>query len=79
VSYLFPKVVGVGKLQPYARNVNNNPSDAGSSDSIELGMNYIVYGNIHKWNLNYVSGDTNASGFAGRDLDTLTLGVQLQF
>ena len=79
VSYLFPKVVGVGKLQPYARYVNNRPSDAGSSDSIELGMNYIISGNNHKWNLNYVSGDANASGFAGRDLDTLTLGVQLQF
>jgi hypothetical protein len=30
-------------------------------------------------NLNFVSGDANASGYAGEDTDTLTLGLMLQF
>jgi hypothetical protein len=79
IAYLFPKVVGWGKFQPYARYVNNSPSDARSSDSIEMGLNYIIDGQDTKFNLNYVQGDANASGFASRNVGRVTFGLQLQF
>ena len=79
MAYLFPKVIGWGKLQPYMRYVNNNPSDSRSSDSIEMGLNYIIDGQNTKFNLNYVQGDANFSGFVSRDLSRVTFGLQLQF
>lgn len=79
VSYLYPKVIGVGKFQPYFRYVENNPTNATSSDSFEVGSNYIIKGHMAKLNLSYVSGDTNASGYAGRDVDKITFGIQLQY
>lgn len=79
VAYLFPKVIAWGKFQPYARYVENSPSDARSSDSFELGLNYVIDGQNTKLNFNYVQGDANASGFAGRDVGRATLGLQLQF
>ena len=79
MAYLFPKVIAWGKFQPYARYVENSPSDARSSDSIELGLNYVIDGQNTKVNFNYVQGDANASGFAGRDVGRATFGLQLQF
>ena len=79
VAYLFPKVIGWGKFQPYFRYVENNPSDAKTSDSIEIGTNYVISGNNAKLNFNYISGDNNASGYAGSDVDLFTFGVQLQY
>ena len=79
VSYLIPKVIGFGKFQPYFRYVENNPSGAASSDSIEVGSNYVISGHKAKLNLSYVSGDTNASGYAGRDVDKVTFGIQVQY
>lgn len=78
-GYIFPKAVGPGKFQPYVRYMENNPSDSSSSDSTEWGLNYIILGNKMSVNLNFVSGDANASGYAGEDTDTLTLGLMLQF
>ncbi|MEH6466007.1 MAG: hypothetical protein V7722_00135 [Porticoccus sp.] len=78
-GYLFRTAVGPGRLQPYLRYTKNNPSDANSSDSMEWGLNYVIAGNKASVNLNYVSGDTNASGYAGNDTDTVTLGIMLQF
>ncbi|GJM05757.1 MAG: hypothetical protein DHS20C09_17530 [marine bacterium B5-7] len=79
LSYLYPEKIGFGKFQPYFRYVENNPSGAASSDSIEFGTNYIISGHKAKLNLSYVSGDTNASGYAGRDVDKFTFGVQVQY
>ncbi len=79
VSYLIPKVIGFGKFQPYFRYVENNPSGAASSDSFEVGSNYVISGHKAKLNLSYVSGDTNASGYAGRDVDKVTFGIQVQY
>tara|TARA_R110002072_G_scaffold39236_2_gene112839 strand:- start:1895 stop:3052 length:1158 start_codon:yes stop_codon:yes gene_type:complete len=79
VAYLFPNVIGWGKFQPYLRYVENSPDDARSSDSFELGLNYVINGHNTKVNFNYVQGDANASGFAGRDVGRATLGLQLQF
>ena len=78
-GYIFPKPIGPGKLQPYIRYMENQPSDADQSDSTEWGLNYIILGNKMSVNLNFVSGDANAGGYAGNDTDTLTLGLMLQF
>lgn len=78
-GYLFPKAVGPGKFQPYVRYMENNPNDAGSSDTTEWGLNYVIAGNKASINLNYASGDANASGYAGNDTDTVTIGLMLQF
>lgn len=78
-GYIFPKPVGPGKFQPYVRYMENNPSDAAQSDSTEWGLNYIVLGNKMSVNLNFVTGDANAGGYAGNDTDTFTLGLMLQF
>lgn len=77
-AYLFPDEVGPGKFQPYVRFVENDPSDADSSDSTEVGVNYVISGHNARFNLNFVSGDANASGYAGDDVDILSFGVQLQ-
>lgn len=79
LSYLYPEKIGFGKFQPYFRYVENNPTGATSNDSIEFGTNYIISGHKAKLNLSYVSGDTNASGYAGRDVDKFTFGVQVQY
>ena len=79
ISYLYPNKIGFGKLQPYFRYVENDPTGASSSDSIEFGTNYIISGHKAKLNLSYVSGDTNASGYAGRDVDKVTFGIQVQY
>ena len=77
-AYLFPSNVGPGKFQPYLRLVENSPSDASSSSSTELGLNYVVNGHNTRLNLNFVSGDANASGYAGADVDVLSFGMQVQ-
>jgi len=79
VAYLFPDEVGPGKLQPYVRYVKNKPSDADSSDSAEIGLNYIISGHNTRLNINYVDGNTNASGYPGDDdMGVFTFGMQLQ-
>jgi len=77
-AYLFSNSTGPGKFQPYLRLVENNPSDAGGSSSTELGLNYVVDGHNTRFNLSLTSGDANASGYAGDDVDTLNLGIQVQ-
>ncbi|WP_288131409.1 hypothetical protein [Microbulbifer sp.] len=77
-AYLFPGNVGPGKFQPYLRLVENRPSDADSSSATELGLNYVVNGHNTRVNLSYVSGDANASGYTGADVDALSLGMQVQ-
>lgn len=79
IAYLFPASVGTGKLQPYLRFVENSPSDAVDSDLTEVGLNYVISGHNARLNLNWSSGDANISGYAGPDVDTLSIGAQLQF
>ena len=59
--------------------MENDPSGAATNESIEIGTNYIISGHKAKLNLSYVSGDTNASGYAGRDVDKVTFGIQVQY
>lgn len=77
-AYLLPQQMGVGKLQPYFRYVENDPSDAAKTDSTELGINYVIKGHSARLNANFLSGDANISGYPGADTDTFTLGVQIQ-
>lgn len=77
-AYLFSNSTGPGKFQPYLRLVENSPSDADSSSSAELGLNYVVNGHNTRLNLSFVSGDANASGYAGDDVDIINLGMQVQ-
>ncbi len=79
LSYLYPRKIVFGKFQPYFRFVENDPSGAATNESIEIGTNYIISGHKAKLNLSYVSGDTNASGYAGRDVDKVTFGIQVQY
>ena len=79
VAFLAPTELGIGKLQPYVRYVENNPSDAESSDLTEFGINYVISGHNARVNFNYGSGDANISGYPGaNDADSFSIGIQLQ-
>ncbi len=78
VAFMFPQPVGPGKFQPYLRYVENNPSDASSSDLNEFGINYVIDGHNARVNFNYGTGDANISGYPGADVDSFSIGVQLQ-
>ena len=45
-AYLFPKDMGMGRVQPYVRYTSNEPDFAGMEDSdlTEIGVNYIIKG-----------------------------------
>lgn len=77
-AYLVGQKTGPGQLQPYLRYTSNNPSSGASSSLTEFGLNYVISGHNLKVNLNLTSGDANASGAAGNDTQTLTLGMQFQ-
>ncbi|VAW50799.1 FmdC precursor [hydrothermal vent metagenome] len=71
---------GKGQYQPYVRYTSNNPSSGSSSSLSEIGVNYIVSGQNMKLNLNYITGNANASGVRapGPDNDALLFGMQIQ-
>ena len=78
-AYLMPDNGGMGRYQPYIRYTNNDPSSGDDSDLTELGVNYVISGHNLKLNLNYTTGDANASGIKAPDeTDTLTFGMQFQ-
>ncbi len=74
VAYLLPGK----KYQPYVRMVENDPSDAKSSDLTEVGVNYLINGHDARLNFNYNDGDANISGYPGADRTSFSFGVQLQ-
>jgi hypothetical protein len=78
VAYLIGGTKGPGMYQPYLRHTNNDPSAGESSSLTELGVNYVIDGHNLRLNLNYTSGDANASGSKGKDIDTILFGVQYQ-
>lgn len=77
-AYLIGGNSGAGKFQPYVRYTKNEPTVGQSSDLTELGVNYVISGHNTKFNLNYTSGDANASGAPGTDADSILFGVQFQ-
>ncbi|MES2623832.1 MAG: hypothetical protein V4628_01015 [Pseudomonadota bacterium] len=78
-AFLFPGEVGIGKVQPYVRFVENSPNDDDETDLTEVGVNYVIKGHNARLNANYNTGDANISGYPGADVDTFSFGAQLQF
>ena len=74
-AYLLKKNTGIGKLQPYLRYTENNPSMGDTADLTELGLNYVISGHNVRLNVNVTSGDIRSGG---DNVDTFTFGVQLQ-
>jgi len=66
------------KYQPYVRYTSNEPTVGASSDLTEIGANYIISGHNIRLNLNFTTGDANASGSKGTDSDAITFGMQFQ-
>ena len=79
-AYLFPKDMGMGRVQPYVRYTSNEPDFAGMEDSdlTEIGVNYIIKGHNLRLNANYTTGDANLTGLAGPDVNGFSVGVQIQ-
>lgn len=78
-AYLLGNTGGSGMYQPYVRYTDNSPSVGDSSSLTEVGVNYIISGQNLKLNLNFTTGDANASGAkAPDDVDTITFGMQFQ-
>ena len=79
-AYLFPRDLGMGRVQPYVRYTSNEPDFAGMEDSdlTEIGVNYIINGHNLRLNANYTTGDANLTGLAGPDVDGFSVGVQIQ-
>ena len=67
-----------GQYQPYIRFTENSPTVGEDSDLGELGINYVISAHNLRLNLNYTSGDANASGAKGADIDAITFGMQIQ-
>jgi len=83
--YLLPNATGPGKLQPYLRYTNIDPSNSSSREEGEAGLNYIISGHNAKVSLFYQYGDLAtksivnfAPGVTGEKVSAIKLGVQLQ-
>ena len=83
--YLLPTATGPGKLQPYVRYTNIDPSASSSRDEFEAGCNYIISGHNAKVSLFYQYGDIATRGIVdfspgvtGKKVSAVKLGVQLQ-
>jgi len=77
-SYLFPKKLGWGKIQPYARYQNfdrdTKTNDGGRRDRSEGGFNYIIDGQNAKINVSYFVD----RGVTAGAQNTFKIGVQFQ-
>jgi len=71
IAYLHGSPIGKGKVQPYARYTNKDPSAGDSSDLTELGLNYVINGHNSRFNVNVTDGDDTAK--------TISFGMQQQF
>ena len=84
--YLLPNATGPGKLQPYVRYTNIDPSASNSRDELEAGCNYIISGHNAKVSLFYQYGniatrgivDFTPGGVPGDKGSAIKVGVQLQ-
>jgi len=82
--YMFPKMIGIGKLQPYVRYTDVSPNGSADRDEIEGGVNYIIDGHNARISLFYQHGDIATKGLnyspaaAGPEVDAIKLAFQLQ-
>ena len=89
--YLFPKEIGIGKFQPYARYTGLNSQFAGPREEYELGLNYVIAGHNARistyWRNGNIGGTGTfngqnlnyAPGSTGQHVDTVVVAVQLQY
>ena len=80
VGYMFPKVIGIGRFQPYVRWVENDWDVGPDTDLIEVGLNYRIKGYDAWINFNYQNGDAAVGGGpkAQGSSDAFQIGVQVQ-
>ncbi len=84
-SYLLPKKVAIGKLQPMTRYEHMNracasDADGCSLDTVDVGVNYVIDGHKNRLALVYrhMTGDDDGDDTTVEDSDTVQLGVQIQ-
>lgn len=83
--FLFPQEVGIGKFQPYVGYTKNDPDYSEDRDNYEVGVNYIIDGHNARVSLFYDYGDIATKGLnytpsaSGDDVNSISVGVQLQF
>ena len=83
--YMFPQMIGIGRIQPYIRYSAIHPDASADRDEIERGVNYIIDGHNARVSLFYQHGDIATKGLtnfapsaAGPDVNAVKLAVQLQ-
>jgi len=82
--YMFPEVIGIGKIQPYVGYTKNDPDYSEDRDNYEVGINYIIDGHNARVSLYYDYGDIMTKGLnytpsaSGDDVNAISVGVQLQ-
>ncbi len=69
--YLFPQKIGIGKIQPYGRYVDNIGNHVSHQDVFEGGMNYVIDGHNARVSLSY-------QRYLAAELNGMTLGFQWQ-
>jgi hypothetical protein len=89
--YLFPKEIGIGKFQPYARYTGLNSQFAGPREEYELGLNYVIAGHNARISTYWRNGNIGgvgtfngqnlnyAPGSTGQHVDTVVVALQLQY
>ncbi len=73
--YMFPDMIGIGKIQPYVRYSDVSPDSGADSDETELGFNYIISGHNARISVLYQMADSSGSA----DQDTFKIGLQYQY
>jgi hypothetical protein len=83
--YMFPQMVGIGRLQPYVRYSAIYPDSSAERDEIEAGVNYIIDGHNARVSFFWQHGDIASKGLtnfaptaAGDNVDAIKLAFQLQ-
>lgn len=84
--YMFPKAVGIGKLQPYARYTWIQPSESSNRKETEAGVNYIIDGFNARLSAFWQYGDlatkglfNYAPGVTGEMVNAFKMALQFQY
>lgn len=83
--YLFPKKMGIGKLQPYLRYTSVSPDNSTERDEWGIGLNYIISGHNARVSVMYQHGDIRTKGLGyvpgvtGDEVAAFKIAVQFQY
>jgi len=72
--YLFPEMVGIGKIQPYIAYSEVSPESGTDSETFDLGFNYLISGVNSRVMVSYSSTETGST-----DTDAFVIGYQFQY